>query len=151
MKSKLHMRPELVRTTKFSSKQLAAFSDVPDEVQEITIDPVLLSQSETLSEKCTIVRCVYRKTYYNRIRIWPSTFLIQNNGVRKKMLQHYNIALYPEWIIVKSHPHIFTLIFEGLDKDCVSFDLLEDIPEPGEFYVRGIQRNQTDVYSVSLR
>jgi hypothetical protein len=151
MKSKLNMRPELARKAKFSSKQLSGFPDEPLEVKEITIDPLLLSQTESLSEKCTIVRCRYQQTYYGRIRIWPSTFLIQNNGVRKKMLQHYNIALYPEWIAVKSNPYYFTLIFEGLDQDCTSFDLLEDIPEPGEFHIRGIRRNQTDVYQVNIR
>ncbi|MBK8329313.1 MAG: hypothetical protein IPL09_07555 [Bacteroidetes bacterium] len=145
------MRPKLVRTTKFSSKSLSAFSDVPDEVQEITIDPVLLSQSETLSEKCTIVRCAYNSFGWDRIRIWPSTYLIQENGIRKKMLHNYNIALYPEWITIKGKPYIFTLIFEGLDQDCISFDLLEDIPEPGEFHIRSIPRNQSDVYHVTIR
>jgi hypothetical protein len=98
-------------------------------------------------EKATIVHCIY--TSYGRIRIWPSTFLVQEDGTRKKLLNAFNIAEYPEWRFA-SRGHRFTLIFEALEKTCKQFELLENIPEPGGFYVSPIHRNQTDVYNLNV-
>ena len=83
------------------------------------------------------------------IRIWPTTYLVQENGKRKKMIQAYNIPLFPHWKAV-NYGHLFTLLFEGLDKDCLTFDLLEDIPESGGFNIEKIMRNDTDVYWLLL-
>ena len=44
----------------------------------------------------------------------------------------------------------FTLVFTGLPKDCERFDLKEEIPEEGGFFVSDIRRNGTDVYSVKV-
>lgn len=99
-------------------------------------------------EQVTIVHCTYIVAPVLEpiaIRIWPTTYLVQDDGKRKKLLQGYNITPYPEWKLVKSG-HRFTLIFEGLSKDCTRFDLLEDIPEPGAFRYENIARNNTDVY-----
>jgi hypothetical protein len=83
------------------------------------------------------------------IRIWPSTFLIQNDGKRKKLLQSFNIGKHPFYITVPDG-HVFTLLFEGLDRGCDTFDLLEDITEPGGFYIKGIERNNTDIYHLEI-
>lgn len=83
------------------------------------------------------------------IRIWPTTFLIQEDGSRRKLLFTEGIALFPYWLPVHL-PYTFTLIFEGLDPACKTFDLLEEIPQPGGFQVNGIARNSTDVYHVRL-
>ena len=40
----------------------------------------------------------------------------------------------------------YTLLFEALPFDCSSFDLIEDIPQPGGLVVRDIARNGKDVY-----
>ncbi len=99
-------------------------------------------------EQVTIVHCTChfpQQTEPVPIRIWPTTYLIQDDGKRKKLLQGYNISPYPEWKLVKNG-HRFTLIFEGLARDCKVFSLLEDIPEPGGFRYENIQRNTTDVY-----
>ncbi len=99
------------------------------------------------NEQCTIVHVQYYG--YGPIRIWASTFLVQDNGIRKKLLQAYNISLYPVWKEIR-FGHRFTLLFEGIDKDCQLFDLFEDIPEPDGFYIQGIERNETDVYWLSI-
>lgn len=103
--------------------------------------------THVFNEQCTIVHLQYYG--YGPIRIWASTYLVQDNGIRKKLVKAFNISLYPEWKEVH-FGHRFTLLFEGLDKDCQTFDLYEDIPEPGGFYVQGVERNATDVYWLSL-
>jgi hypothetical protein len=42
------------------------------------------------------------------------------------------------------------LIFSALPKDCSHFDLIEEIPEPGEFRVSNISRNKSDVYHLII-
>ena len=108
-------------------------------------------KAEVLVEKSTIVHCRLSEGYEfpTAIRIWPTTFLVQDNSDRKKLLHAYNIAPYPSWKIV-NEGHVFTLIFEGLDKSCLLFDLLEDIPEMGGFKFENIKRNETDVYWVDV-
>ncbi len=102
---------------------------------------------DILEERATIVHCTMH--IITAIRIWPTTFLIQMDGSRKNLLQAYNITAYPEWKLVFIG-HTFTLVFEGLDKHCLLFDLLEDIPEEGRFSVKSIKRNKTDVYNVPI-
>ncbi len=94
-------------------------------------------------EKSTIVH--FKKIYGTRIRIWPTTFLVQEDGSRKKLLHAFNISEYPQWKYAPAG-HEFTLVFEGLDNHCLIFALFEDIPEPGGFHVENIERNKTDVY-----
>jgi hypothetical protein len=108
-------------------------------------------EADTLEERSTIVHCTVKADEFwpTGIRIWPTTFLIQENGERKKLLQAYNIAPYPNWKWVLNG-HVFTLIFEGLSKDCMLFDLLEDIPQPGGFHIENIERNKLDVYWVEI-
>jgi hypothetical protein len=100
-----------------------------------------------------IVHCIYRPNeIYELIRIWKSTFLCdQNSNHRSKLLQAYNISLYPEFIkLWNRKTHRFTLVFSSLPKSCKKFDLIEDIPEPGGFAVYNILRNDTDIYTVEV-
>jgi hypothetical protein len=80
-------------------------------------------------ERATVLHCLL--THATSMRIWPNTVLVQNCGARKNLIQAYNIPEYPTWKYVRAG-HIFTLVFEGLDKGCKSFDLIEEIPEPGD-------------------
>ena len=125
------------------------------ELKEIRldIDSLLLKQLRSLKDNYTIVHCHYQNIFWleEKIRIWPTTYLVQENASRKKLLHAFNVPLYPDWEIIKSSTYHFTLLFEGLDKDCLLFDLLEDIPEGGEFFVPGIRRNKTDVYNVQIQ
>lgn len=86
------------------------------------------------------------------VRIWRSTYLNANNSNhRSKLLHAENITLYPVWTPVDGGRIFnFTLIFSGLPKSCTAFDLHEDIPQEGGFFVVGIARNATDVYVVDI-
>ena len=101
---------------------------------------------------------VYVHCYFNSpgadmlIRIWRSTFLVDTaSGTRATLVHVENISYAPQWTII---PHDglfhFLLIFEGLPKSCTQFNLLEDIPQAGGFFVEGIQRNKSDVYHVDI-
>lgn len=105
----------------------------------------------TNEEKQTVihVHCVDNEFGFLWIRIWPSTYLVQENGNRKKLIHSCKIGKYPDYLMVDSG-HVFTLVFEGLDKDCKKFSLLEDIPEPGGFYIQNIERNKIDVYQLEI-
>jgi hypothetical protein len=96
----------------------------------------------------TIIHCVCNTN--GLYRIWPSTFLIEGiSGKKLKLITAFNISFYPMWT-EKKPGQKFTLIFEGLTKDCVVFDLKEIIPQDGGFVVNGIVRNSTDVYTVNV-
>ncbi len=120
----------------------------------IDLEPILKNLEEFGEEKCTIVHCKFAtKSSYNAIRIWLSTYLIEESNIRRKLIMAFNIPLMPETIYCKpvdGYCH-FTLVFEGLSKDCISFHLLEDIPESGGFYTTIIERNKTDVYNVEVK
>lgn len=98
-------------------------------------------------ERQTIVHCSCGEDY--AFRIWPTTFLIEHNtGKRAKLITAFNISFAPQWTL--NDRKGFTLIFEGLSKDCSSFDLKEIIPQDGGFEVLNIQRNNMDVYQVNF-
>lgn len=99
-----------------------------------------------------IVHCeisVLEPTY---IRIWPSTYLIDNDSNHKSKLIHAeNIIYFPHWqMIDRNAKHHFILIFEGLPKSCTVFSLIEDIPDKGGFVFENLIRNSKDIYSVVL-
>lgn len=98
-------------------------------------------------EKQTIIHCNCGEDY--AYRIWPSTYLIEKGtGKKAKLLTAFNISFAPEWTI--NNKNGFTLIFEGLSKECSSFDLKEIIPQDGGFEALNIKRNQTDVYRIKF-
>lgn len=98
-------------------------------------------------ERQTIVHCTCGDDY--AYRIWPSTFLIEHGtGRQAKLITAFNISFAPQWTLNDGKG--FTLIFEGLSKGCSVFDLKEVIPQEGGFEIKGIHRNQTDVYQVSF-
>lgn len=103
-------------------------------------------------ERQVTVHCSIEAETSDRIRIWKSTYLYPNNSKRKCKLVHaINISLYPEWTpIVAGKTAHFTLIFNGLPKNCKSFDLFECIPQPNNFFADDIKRNKEDVYWVEL-
>lgn len=111
--------------------------------------PAISFQVDTaaLEERCTIVHCVLPEE--TLVRIWPTTFLVQQDGTRKTLLQAYGITRYPYWTWAEPG-YCFTLVFEGLDRSCTLFDLYEDIPQPGGFHIRDIPRNGQDVYTVEI-
>jgi hypothetical protein len=44
----------------------------------------------------------------------------------------------------------FTLFFAPLPKSCEFFDLLEDIPQAGGFFIQNIKRNKSDIYNLDI-
>ncbi len=111
-------------------------------------DTALLNAVDELGQ--TIVHCKLK--YANAIRIWKSAVLIDNNGKTSALLHVENIAVYPNWTIpkIKNNYAYFTLIFEGLSKNCINFYLDESIPEPGGFYSNKIAKNNSGVYEVEV-
>lgn len=120
------------------------------------IVPELLTSLETKvdEEKQVIVHCCFSNNYLvgNLIRIWRSTFLTDKfTGHQSKLLFWQNISEFPYWTEVPPvKEYWFTLIFEGLPKDCKIFDLEEIIPESDGFVVKDIDRNESDVYRVKI-
>ena len=110
----------------------------------------LLSQNQ--EEGVVIVHCSHTSIFGTNIRIWNSTVLIdRKSGDRSRLLHALNITIAPIWTEVPAGSTIkFTLFFSQLPKTCEIFDFLEDIPESGGFEIRGIKRNKTDVYKVTI-
>lgn len=87
------------------------------------------------------------------IRIWQTTFLYDcQSDHRSDLLYTENITLYPVWTECKANiQHHFTLIFSGLPNSCLMFDFEEHcLGLGGEFVVRNIMRNKTDIYYVKI-
>lgn len=105
-------------------------------------------------ERQVVVQCRHTGQPFGGscIRIWKSTVLLPHHSTHKCRLIHAEkVSIAPEWTwIPESEVFSFTLIFSGLPKDCIVFDLVEDIPEPAGFIVRGIARNLSDVYVIDL-
>lgn len=117
-------------------------------IEEIT-ETVEKSEVKTLEseERQTIVHCSCGDEY--AFRIWPSTFLIEHQtGRQAKLITTFNISFAPQW--TQNDGKGFTLIFEGLSKNCRSFDLKEIIPQAGGFEMLNIKRNKMDVYQVKF-
>jgi len=120
---------------------------------QVEIDAAIKTLLQLEEEKLTIVHCRFGVEGGSMYRIWPQTFLIEDNGSRRKLIKAFNISLMPHWTIYfnESGTVRFTLIFEGLSGKCNSFTLLEDIREPGGFYTEVLYRNKSDVYAVEVR
>ena len=110
-------------------------------------------QTKIQEQSKVIVQCSFTGGIFNsKIRIWPSTFLYAKNSNHKSELLHAeNITLHPTWRSVEYGQTInFTLIFSALPKDCIQFDMIENIPESGGFAIMDIERNNTDVYFIEI-
>ncbi len=121
---------------------------------KVDIAPELLELTKTMvqEESQVIVHCIISAPWYSElgIRIWPTTYLYDNNSDHRSELVHFeNISPYPNWQFIEAgKTTFFTLFFSGLPKTVSSFDLIEEIPESNGFELTGIERNETDVYYV---
>ncbi len=112
-----------------------------------SIDP------STLEDSFVYVHCYFENQSDDMlIRIWRSTYLIDRaSGSRSKLVHVENISYAPLWTMIpKKGTFSFLLIFSALPKDCLVFDLLEDISQAGGFSVQAIKRNELDVYHVNI-
>ena len=118
---------------------------------KIIIDEEVMLLTKTLEEKCTIVHCTYiNNDGIASLRIWPDTYIIEDNNDRRKLIKAFNISLMPDWTHHFNPQVYFTLVFEGLSSSCNAFHVIEDIRETGAFYTDEIQRNKTDVYNTVI-
>jgi hypothetical protein len=122
--------------------------------QSVELDPDLKDEllSQVHEEGTVIVHCLFNAFVDAGIRIWPTTFLVDSStGERSRLLHAENITYAPLWTAIDSgKSYRFTLIFSALPKSCTFFDLLEDIPQPGGFFVHNIKRNKSDIYQVRV-
>lgn len=120
----------------------------------------VLSMEETLTEireeRQVVIHCKFAANNVDMVRIWKTTYLHPIPAGPKIALEHAeNITYAPLWTEIPTFQvYNFTLIFSGLPQGCVSFDLVEEseYTEDGglPFVVIGIQRNESDVYTVWL-
>ncbi len=132
----------------------------PSTMEEVVVKPIIAKelleslQTKIEEEKQVIVHCCFPASPFlgNLIRIWNTTYLLDNHSSHKSKLIHAeNITIYPNWTVVPFMKDFwFTLVFSGLPKDCTSFDFKEVIPEEGGFFVNSIKRNGSDIYRIKI-
>lgn len=108
---------------------------------------------ETMREGQVTVHCnILGSDEAMYIRIWESTFLLDNGSEHSSQLQFaFNVSMYPHWTAIPlGKNYKFTLIFSPLPKTCTSFDLQEIIPEQGGLHITNIVRNKSDVYVIDI-
>ena len=116
---------------------------------EIITESKLETLTVTSEERQITCHCFYPFTTF--VRVWKSTFLVcKQTGTKVPVTHALNVPWYPNYILIPAKER-FTLIFGSLPKECTSFDLVEQIPEPGGFESLNIQRNHTDVYTINFR
>jgi hypothetical protein len=121
----------------------------PHELPEVRTE----TKVDVQQESHVYVHCYFNNTYKDMlIRVWRTTFLIDRaSGARSKLVHVENISFAPEWTLIPDNKLFrFLLIFDALPRGCTTFDLVEEIAQPGGFHVEGILRNQTDVYHVDV-
>jgi len=132
----------------------AGIQDPPVKTKpEIDGEVLAAIDPSTLEDSFVYVHCYFENESDDMlIRIWRSTYLIDcASGSRSELVHIENISYAPIWTMIpKKGTFSFLLIFSALPKDCLVFDLLEDIPQAGGFYVQGIKRNELDVYHVDI-
>jgi hypothetical protein len=107
----------------------------------------------TLEDSFVYVHCHFNNTSDDMlIRIWSTTFLVDRDSAARSQLIHAeNISYAPQWTIIpRKGDFTFLLIFGGLPKSCLVFDMIEEIAQPGGFHIKNIKRNETDVYHIDL-
>lgn len=122
---------------------------------KIHIDPQILTEIQ--EEAQVIVHCSFfndPSLYFGEmgVRVWKETFLIDEaTGIQVPMIKALGIVYQPDWyFLAPGETKRFTMIFEALPKSCVSFTLAEIIPQSGAFVVKGIPRNNSDIYHARL-
>jgi hypothetical protein len=119
------------------------------------IDTEVLSSiaTEFLEDSFVYVHCYFENTTKDMlIRIWRTTYLIDRSSSSRSELVHIeNITFAPLWTLIPDNAtYNFLLVFSALPKSCTHFDLVEERPQPGGFFIQGIQRNERDVYHVDI-
>ena len=142
------------QTSMHSIKLRSTIKEPVPLVKPVVEPDVLLSIDPNVLEDAYVYVHCYFKNDMNEmlIRIWRSTFLIdRTSGSRSELIHAENISFAPQWKMIPGNTTFsFLLIFAALPKDCKVFDLLEDIPQSGGFFISNIRRNELDVYHVDI-
>lgn len=120
---------------------------------KVDVDTLASIDPSSFDDSYVYVHCHFENTSDEMlIRIWRTTFLIDRNSSTRSQLVHAeNISYAPQWTIIPGKQDFsFLLIFGGLPKSCMVFDLVEEIAQPGGFHVKNIRRNETDVYHIDI-
>lgn len=119
---------------------------------EVAEKETLQIDASVEEERQVIVHCFIDMPLGGGVRVWKSTYLRDKHSAhRSKLVNVFGISIAPVWTLVSVGQTVhFTLTFERLPASCVMFDLIEDIPEEGGFFVGNIVRNREDVYKVRL-
>jgi len=137
-----------------SKKSTATTKTIPQVDIYLKAKLKLQELSKIEKESQVIVHCTYTPLLNGeQIRICRSTYLQPHEDVENiRKLQHaYNISTYPNWTLLAANKPIqFTLVFAGLPSGCQTFDLIEEVFSSSPIEIRGIQRNETDVYHVVI-
>lgn len=135
--------------------RLSTIKEAPPQVKPQVETEVLTSiDPQTLDDSYVYVHCHYKNEYDEMlIRVWRTTFLVDRvSGARSELVHAENISFAPQWTLMPGRKTFsFLLIFSGLPRDCRAFDLVEEIPQAGGFFVPGITRNEQDVYRVDIK
>ena len=143
------MNPILLGTSVIKGKPETPVTAKP----ELDIEALTREEKLTADDSFVYVHCYFRNKWQSMlIRIWKTTYLIDRiSEARSRLVHAENISMAPVWTqIPDDREYSFLLIFAGLPKSCKTFDLVEEIPEPGGFLVRNISRNETDVYHIDV-
>lgn len=119
---------------------------------QIRIDEEILTYLQMEEQRTTIVHCRIYTPFPTLARIWNTTYLLEDNGNKASLIKAFNISVAPDWTWFETEQGFFhfTLLFEGLSKQCKLFQVVEDIAEPGGFFSDRIRRNASDVYEAEL-
>ena len=104
------------------------------------------------NERVTIVHCRYYTEAPVGARVWPTTYLVENDGRVRELLHTFNISTTTTMQIYNVYCGYiyFTLMFEPLTDKCTSFHIEEIIPDTNGFISHEISRNKTGVYHIEL-
>lgn len=120
---------------------------------KVDVETLASIDPSTMEDSFVYVHCHFNNTSDDMlIRIWSTTYLVDRDSVAKSQLVHAeNISYAPQWTMIpKKGDFTFLLIFGGLPKSCLVFDMIEEIAQPGGFHIKNIKRNETDVYHIDL-
>ena len=148
-----HLKNSPVKTTRPPFNRSISEPPPVKTTPEVDLDVLLAIQSLYDEDSFIYVHCYFDNQWKDMlIRIWKTTFLIDRvSGSRAKLVHAENISFAPQWtLIADGKTHHFLLIFSSLPRDCKVFDLVEEIAQPGGFFVPGISRNEKDVYHVNI-
>ncbi len=126
------------------------------EKSKVDIEQSILDQlcSQVDEQGQVVLHFLFKASIFGgeKIRIWPSTFLYDNQSEFRSALVHQeNISLAPQWTELEpSSARFFTLVFSGLPKSCVSFDFVEHCDGGGAFHAKAVKRNKSDVYFLQI-